>query len=367
MSRPLANHCPRPLLAAALLAAAVLAAACGGSEAASTPAPTTELPAPAADHTGEAALAVVAGQEITLADLQDAIGNQLAQMDFQYRSQRHQVIDAAMRRAVRDQLLAAEAEQRGTTVEALLDEVVGVDLAVTEDDVRMFYLQNQARLQGRIYEQIAPQIRQYLEDQVRQSAIEEFTDGIAGEHGVAYLLAPLRVELHITGAPATGPVDAPITLVEFSDFECPYCESFLPTLKRVQEEYGEQVNVVFLHFPLREIHPNAQKSAEASMCAFEQGKFWEAHDLYFAERANLTVADLKEKAGRLGLDTAAFESCLDSGKYVEYVQADVDTGIAVGVDGTPAIFINGRPLPGGAVPFEMVAELIDDELERLGR
>jgi protein-disulfide isomerase len=253
------------------------------------------------------------------------------------------------------------------TVDELTDQIVADQEAVSEDDVRMFYLQNQAQLQGRAYESIAPQIRLYLEDQQRQSALQEFAEGIADTYGATYLLEPFRVSLDVTGAPVYGREDAPVTLVEFSDFQCPYCESFVPTLQRIKDEYADEVKIVFMQFPLRSLHPNAQKSAEASMCAFDQGKFWEAHDMYFAEQDTLGVEDLKEKATRLGLDSAAFDECLDSGKYVDYIDEDVSTGIAVGVDGTPAIFVNGRPLPGGAVPFEMVAELIDDELERAER
>jgi len=353
------------LFAMALLLPAALLVGCGNAESAA--ASGTALQSPTPDTGSQDVLAVVGGDEVTLEDLQQLIGDQLGQMDFQYRSQRHQLIDNAMRRYVRDQLMEAEAAERGITADELRDEVMTDLDEITEDDVRMFYLQNQSRLQGRTYEQLAGQIRMYLEEQQRQSAIEEFTEGIADKHGADYMLEPFRVPVDVTGAPVTGPEDAPITLVEFSDFQCPYCESFVPTLNRIKEEYADQVKVVFLHFPLRQIHPLAQKSAEASMCAFDQGKFWEAHDMYFAEQETLTVDDLKEKAARLGLDSATFDECLDSGKYVEYIDADVSAGIAVGVDGTPAVFVNGRPLPGGAVPFEMVAELIEDELSRLGR
>jgi len=272
-----------------------------------------------------------------------------------------------MHRYVRDQLVEAAAAARGITADALLEEIIGDQLEVSEDDVRSFYIQNQSAMQGRTYEAMESQVRDYLENQIRETALEEFAAEAAVESNVEYVLGPFRVELDIAGAPFIGPEDAPVTMVEFSDFECPYCESFVPTLEQVKATYPEQVKVVFLQFPLRQIHPNAQKSGEASLCAFEQDKFWEAHDLYFAERSSLTVPDLKEKAERLGLDTEAFATCLDTGKYADRVQAEIDTGIAVGVTGTPAVFINGRPLPGGAVPFEMVAELIDDELERIGR
>ena len=288
-------------------------------------------------------------------------------MDFQYRSERHQLIESATRRYVRDQLFETVAAERGLTADALLAEIIGDKLDVDDDAVRSFYIQNQAGMQGRTYEAMASQIRDYLENQIRETALDEFADEAAAENDVEYVLGPFRVEIDTAGAPFIGPADAPVTMVEFSDFECPYCESFVPTIEQIKATYPDDVKVVFLQFPLRQIHPNAQKSGEASLCAFEQDKFWEAHDLYFAERTSLTVPDLKEKAERLGLDTEAFATCLDSGKYADRVQAEMDAGAAVGVTGTPAVFINGRPLPGGAVPFEMVAELIDDELQRIGR
>jgi len=354
-------------IAVALISVSLLATACEGA-AQSAARSTTAAPRSDAKVTGaEDVLALVEGKEVTLADLQEQIGEQLGQMDFQYISQRHQVIESAVRRFVREQLLEAEAEERGITADALMEEIVGDEVDVSDDDVRSFYVQNQANLQGRPYDAIEPQIREYLENQIRESALEEFTDSIADEREVDYVLGPFRVDIDITGAPFTGPEDAAITMVEFSDFECPYCESFGPTLEQVKETYAGDVKVVFLQFPLRQIHPNAQKAAEASLCAFEQGAFWEAHDLYFAEQRSLTVPDLKEKAERLGIDAEAFATCLDSGKYADRVDIEMSAGAAVGVTGTPAVFINGRPLPGGAVPFEMVAELIDDELERIGR
>lgn len=362
---PPARTVPVPALAA-LVSILVLLSACEAAEPGTRRAQTAvESPAPAVGS--QDVLAIVNGKEVTLADLQEMIGDQVGQMDFQYRSERHQVIESAMRRYVRDQLFETAAAERGLTTDALLEEIIGDKLDVGEDEMRSFYTQNQAGMQGQTYEAMTSQIRDYLEKQIREAALDEFTEEAEAENDVEYVLEPFRVEIDTTGAPFIGPADAPVTLVEFSDFECPYCKSFGPTLERVKATYPEEVKVVFLQFPLRQIHPNAQKSGEASLCAFEQERFWEAHDLYFAERTSLTVPDLKEKAERLGLDTEAFATCLDSGKYADRVQADMDAGAAVGVTGTPAVFINGRPLPGGAVPFEMVAELIDDELERIGR
>ncbi len=351
---------------AALLAVSILATGCdAGVTAAPARAPRSQSAATVAG--ADEVLATIDGVEITLGDLVEQIGQQLGQMDFQYRSQRHQVIETVMKQFVRDKLVESEAAARGVTVDALVAELLGDQVEVTDDDVRFFYIQNQANLGGQSFEAIAPQIRDYLESQIRDSALEEFTEDLAADHDVDYVLDPFRVDIETAGSPLFGSPDAPITLIEFSDFECPYCRSFMPTLEQIKAEYADEVKIVFKQFPLNQIHPKAQKAAEASLCAHEQGKFWETHDLYFAEQDRLEIADLEEKAGRLDLDTAAFSACLTSGKYVDVILADTSDGTAVGVTGTPAIFINGRPLPGGAVPFEVVAEMIDDELERLQR
>ena len=348
---------------AALAALSLAAIGCGTDATSSSgrrgPAP----PPPPVAIGANDALAVIDGAEVTLADLDELLGPQLGKMDIDYQRERHQLIENATRRHVRDRLLAAEAEERGITTEALIAEVVGDKATASEEEVRSFYLQNQAQLGGRTFESIAPQIRDYLQGQVRETLLEDYAEELAAERDVEYVLGAFRVELDLAGAPATGPDDAPITLVEFSDFECPYCKSFAPTLDQVKASYPDQVRIVFLQFPLREIHPNAQKAAEASLCIHEQDKFWEAHDLFFAEQGALTVADLQQKAESLGLDMTAFNACFESGKYVDSIEADLRKGFEAGVNGTPAVFINGRPLPGGAVPFQMVAEIIDEELE----
>ena len=133
-----------------------------------------------------------------------------------------------------------------------------------------------------------------------------------------------------------------MTIAEFSDFECPYCRALLPTLQRITADYKDKVRIVYLQFPLADIHPNALKAAEASLCALEQGQFWQMHDAMFADQAHLGIDDLKRKAAELSLDTQAFARCLESGKHFAQVRNDVSEGVKAGVAGTPAIFINGR-------------------------
>ena len=172
------------------------------------------------------------------------------------------------------------------------------------------------------------------------------------------------IEIDIAGAPSRGSQMATVTIVEFSDFECPFCGRFFPTLKQIKDTYGDRIQIVYRQFPLPNLHPSAFKAAEASLCANEQGEFWAFHDLLFQEQSRLAVRDLKEKAGRLGLNQRKFDNCLDTGRYVQQVQDDMAAGRTAGVTGTPALFVNGIPIKGGAVDFEVVAEVLDQELQR---
>jgi protein-disulfide isomerase len=163
--------------------------------------------------------------------------------------------------------------------------------------------------------------------------------------------------------PAVGPASAPVTIVEFSDFQCPFCQRVEPTLKRLRQTYGDKLRIVWKDFPLTQIHPQAFKAGEAGHCAGDQGKYWEYHDRLFANQQALQPADLKKHATDLGLDGAAFGSCLDSSKYGERVRDGVSQGTALGVNSTPTVFINGRRL-SGAQPLEVFVATIDEELSR---
>ena len=175
---------------------------------------------------------------------------------------------------------------------------------------------------------------------------------------------PIVVEnVSVDDDPSWGPADAPVTIVEFSDFQCPYCARFVTqTLPQIKQTYEGKVRFVFRDFPLSQIHENAEKASEAAECANEQGKFWEYHDKLFSSQSALDVASLKSYASQLGLDTATFDQCLDSSKYAQEVQKDLQDGTSYGVDGTPAFFVNGL-LVVGAQPFASFQEVIDAALQ----
>jgi protein-disulfide isomerase len=311
-------------------------------------------------------LATIGEEQVTLDEVRGRVGGQLDQMTNSYLQQRYTLLDETLQQIMRDRLLAAEADERGMSVNELIAEETGVNLEVTEADIAAFYEENKSRLQDRTLDQARDQIADHLRTTRRDEAMAALEDRLSEEHGVVYHMQPFRVELENGGAPALGPSDAAVTLVEFSDFECPYCSRFFPTFEQIKERYGDRIQIVYRQFPLTSIHASAFKAAEASLCANEQGKFWAFHDLLFQDQSRLAVRDLKEKAGRLGLDQKEFDTCLDTGRYVEQVQDDLAAGQTAGVTGTPALFVNGIPIAGGAVAFEVVAEALDRELRRAG-
>jgi protein-disulfide isomerase len=175
-----------------------------------------------------------------------------------------------------------------------------------------------------------------------------------------------RVDVPIDGAPVRGPADARVTVVEFSDFECPFCKRANGTMASLLEKYSGKIKLVYRDFPLEAIHPLARKAAEAARCARDGGKFWEYHDVLFAESPKLAPEDLKRYAVQVGLDAAKFNACLASGSQSASVQSDIDEGQRLGITATPVFFINGRSVKG-AQPTEAFARVIDDELSRSSR
>jgi len=194
--------------------------------------------------------------------------------------------------------------------------------------------------------------------QVVKTFTLERRTGLSGLHN-SYVFGPvmsrrLGVSLGINVLPRTR---------KLCNFECPYCGALFPTLQKIEADYKGKVNVVYYQFPLVSIHPHAQKAAEASLCANEQGKFWQLHDAMFNDQQNLGVDDLKKKASLLSLDTAAFNSCLDNDKFFADIRSDVAEGSNNGISGTPAMFINGRLLVGNQ-PYADIKKIIEDELRR---
>ncbi len=160
-----------------------------------------------------------------------------------------------------------------------------------------------------------------------------------------------------------GPDNAKVTLISYSDFECPYCARFSATISQIINEYGDDVRVVFRHFPLS-FHANAKGAAVAAECAAEQGEFWEMHDMIFEANTekNMSLETWKDAAEEIGLDTNDFEDCLESDRYDTKIASQMEGGAKAGVRGTPATFVNGKMI-SGALPFESFKQIIDAELQ----
>ena len=239
---------------------------------------------------------------------------------------------SAIEEMIDETLLEQEARSRGVSTDELVSREIETKIAeVTEEDVQTFYVQNQARLHGQTLEQIGGQIREFLAARNEASARESYLAVLRGRTSVAVSLEPPRVPLAVeSGERVKGPWDAPVTIVEYSDFQCPFCARVGPTMARIEETYGDKVKLVYRDFPLPN-HPEAQSAAEAARCAHEQGKFWPYHDRLFANQQTLSSESYRRLAVEVGLDPGAFEDCVASGKFREAVQEDYRNGESMGV------------------------------------
>ncbi len=315
-------------------------------------------------------VAVVNGETITEDQLKQAaaedlqsLDNKHAQAQVEYQRDQQTILENTLSQMVDKRIIEAEAKKRGVTPQALMASEIESKVAMpTDAEVKSFYEANKARI-NIPPDQALGQVQQYLRQRNYDAAYDTFVGKLRKDYGVQVSLEPLRTQVASQGFPTLGPANAPVTIVIFSDFECPFCNALFPTMKQIEANYGAKIKVVYRQFPLTNLHPHAQKAAEASLCANDQQKFWEMHDAMFQDNQHLDIDALKQKATNLKLDRTAFDACLDSSKYAASVSKDVQEGVRVGVTGTPAMFINGRFL-GGSQPYAEIAKVIDEELQK---
>jgi protein-disulfide isomerase len=334
------------------IAAGLLLTACS-----STSAQPTKRPSPTD------VVATVGATSITLAQVDDKALEQSAssfgamKLSQALYEARRSAVDELIATALMDQ----EAKTRGVDRAALVEkEITSKVPQVADAEVAAWYQANQSRVQGATIDQVRQPIRAFLLQERTQAARRQFVESLKNRTPVRVMLEPPRQNVTAANGARKGPATAPVQIVEFSDFQCPFCQRAHATVQQVLDTYGDRVQIVYRHFPLPN-HPNARPAAEASQCAAEQGKFWPYHDKLFASPSQLSEADLKKHATQLGLDASKFDACVDSHKYKAQVEADAQAGEEAGVNGTPAFFINGRLL-SGAQPFEAFKRIIDDEL-----
>jgi protein-disulfide isomerase len=305
-------------------------------------------------------IAQVDGIVITQKEVDRAAGKAL----YGLREQLHRVEVQKLDEYIGATLLTREAEKKGVSVSTLLEQEVNAQVpAISEADIEAFYNQNKARLQVGM-DKVHDQIRDYMREQKIAAQKNEFIKALRAKANVTtYLKAPevYRVDVPITGAFVRGADKAPVTIVKFEDFQCPYCKIVQPTFSELLKRYNGKIRVIHKDLPLDAIHPLARPAAEAARCAGEQGKFWDYHDKLYSVAPKLASEDLKGAAKEVGLDVASFEQCVAGGKFKGAVQKDLLDGAQLGLNGTPAFFINGREI-SGAQPVEAFAAMIDEEL-----
>jgi protein-disulfide isomerase len=271
----------------------------------------------------------------------------------------HEMRSDAIENMIHQRLLEQEAERQGKSTEALLQDEAAARAQVSDEDMRAFYERNKERVAAE-FDEVAPQIRRHLERQAQGEAVGEYLAALRDERDVEVLLETPRLEVAATG-PARGPEDAPVTIIEFSDYQCPYCRRVEPVVEQLLERYPEQVRLVYRHFPLESIHPEARAAAEAAVCAEEQGRFWELHEQLFTNE-DMSAEALQGYAEQVGLDMDAFQACLEAPETKRRIETDLAAGREVGVTGTPAFFVNGIPLRGARPLADFVA-VVEGELE----
>ena len=301
---------------------------------------------------------------ITEADLE--ANEELQRQLIAVRQQEYEITRQHLERMVFDQLLDQAAEEAGVSRAEYVQQRVDSQIPEPSDaQVTALLNQYRARLdpdpdkaRQQVVDALKMQNRARVEANVREQMFRE--------SGVSILLEPLRFEVEIAESHPSrgGGLDAPVTLVEYTDFQCPFCSRVQPTLDTIVSRYGDNVRHVFKHLPLA-MHTEARLAAEASMCAADQGKFWQLHDWLFANSRNLSRQTILEQARVLQFDEASFTACLDDETYADEVQRDMVEAQGLGISGTPGFLINGRILRG-AQPLDAFVEVIDDELRRAG-
>jgi len=303
-------------------------------------------------------VAVVAGQTIYEDDLLPMLQGPLQQL----RSQEYELKRQALEQLVNQKLLEAEAKRKGVPTARLLAQEVDAKVAEPSQAELGAYYEGHKESLRRPFDGVKAQSQAELKQAKIQEARQQYLELLRQQSGVSILLRPPKVNVAYDPARLRGNPKAPVRIVEFSDFQCPYCRTAEPTLKDLLAKYEGRVSLAYRDFPLRQIHGQAQLAAEASRCAGEQGKFWEYHDQLFANPDKLDRKNLVDFASSLKLDEKRFDSCLASGKYRPQIETDLQEGMRAGVEGTPGFFINGILL-SGAQPESAFEQIIQRELK----
>lgn len=290
----------------------------------------------------EAVVATIGGQPLKAG----VVNERLKPIVYQIKLDAYQIMRQQAEQLLNNMLLLEEARRRQIGPEEIIrTEVSDKVRPPTEAEVAKFYEENKSRISGDL-NGVRNQIASYLQERERQRLEQELSARLRKNANVGWLITepPQPVQnISVDDDPFRGPANAPVTIVEFTDFQCPACAAMHPVIEEVLKSYGDKVRFVVRDFPLNR-HEHASKAAEAANAANAQGKFFEYAALLFKRQQALDVASLKKYASELGLDRARFDAALDRGTYAAEVKRDVEDGEMYGVGVTPTIFVNGVQL-----------------------
>jgi protein-disulfide isomerase len=308
-------------------------------------------------------LATVNGKNVTSGDIEEALRPLVAQVQQQVYVLRRNEVD----RLVNDLLLAQEAQKRSVTARALLDsEVTSKIPVITEAQAQDFYNKNKERI-AQDFPTVKYQLIEYLQQQEQQKLEGALAQRLRNSASVQTFITPPAqpvFQIATDDQPTKGKQDSPVTVVEFTDYQCPVCAQAQPVLERLVTEYGDRVRFVIRDFPLS-MHKDAEKAAEAAEAAREQGKYWDFTAILFRNQSALSTDQLKQYAGVIGLDRKKFDAALDSGKFAPQVERDMRDGQKIGVNATPTFFVNGRQVTDRS--YEALKAAIEEALKTSGQ
>ena len=319
---------------------------------------------PVVGPTRDMVVGQIDGKAVSVGDIDDWIKDQLFNQATRGGNPMkvHEVRTRALEQMANEAAMDRAAAKAGKDRDTLLKEEVESRASVTDEEVQKYYDEHKDRFRNLPFEKVSPAVKRQLLAQKQVAAMQEYTKSLRDAIGFESTLEPPRFEITAPGQ-TKGPADAPITLVEFSDYECPFCKASEAVVAQVLERYPTQLKFVFLNYPLP-THAKARPAAEAAICAAEQGKFWEFHDKLFEKAPQIAPEQLAAIATEAGLDAAKLQECITAKTNSARIDTDLAAGKAAGVTGTPAFYVNGVPISGGRTVDEF-AKAIDAELARL--
>jgi protein-disulfide isomerase len=342
------------LLSAALLTAAVMVACTENAKA--------KINMVFKDAPQPGIVAKINGEDITEEQL---IGD--AQLELmQLKKQEYELKMNQLNKLIQERVLGAEAKKAGlaSAEEYVEKKILKGEIKISDAEFQKF-VKDKNIPKDNINDQVKGRIYDYMKEQKKddmiKSVVAKLTKGAPVE--VYFKKPKSNIQVDVGNSPVMGGESAKVTIVEFSDFQCPFCSRAAKTVSELKKKYGNKIKVAFKHFPLP-MHSNAGPTSEASMCVHEQGKdkFWKFHDLAFAAQDKLDAENLTKLAKQAGADEAKFKECFESKKFSDFVKSDLSYGEKLGVRSTPTFFVNGQLL-SGALPIEQFSEVIEEELD----